>query len=77
VDDRVQHRLLEWGVIGALVMRGVMIAAGAELVEHFSWIMYVFGVFLIYAGIHMLFAKKEKSTPRTAESFASPTATCA
>ncbi len=63
VDERVQHRLLEWGIIGALVMRGVMIAAGAELVEHFSWIMYVFGAFLVYAGIHMLFQKKEKEHP--------------
>src|SRR5882724_795747 len=69
VDDRVQHRLLEWGVIGALAMRGVMIAAGAELVEHFSWIMYVFGVFLIYAGIHMLFAKKEKEHPENSRIF--------
>src|SRR3984957_11516817 len=63
VDERVQHRLLEWGVIGALVMRGVMIAAGAELIEHFSWVLYVLGAFLVYAGIHMLFAKKEKIHP--------------
>src|SRR5215475_7432062 len=39
VDARVQHRLLEWGVIGALVMRGVMIAVGAELIQNFSWMM--------------------------------------
>src|ERR1700692_3693172 len=57
VDDRLQHRLLEWGVVGALVMRGVMIAAGTQLIERFSWIMYVFGAFLVYAGIHMLFSK--------------------
>ena len=69
VDERVQHRLLEWGVIGALVMRGIMIAAGAELVEHFSWIMYVFGAFLVYAGIHMLFAKKEKEHPENSKIF--------
>jgi len=37
VDERLRHRLLEWGVVGALIMRGVMIALGAELIEHFSW----------------------------------------
>src|SRR5260370_34367760 len=54
VDDRLQHRLLEWCVVGALVMRGVMIALGAELIEHFSWIMYVLGAFIVYAGVRML-----------------------
>lgn len=63
VDPRLQHRLLEWGLLGALVMRGVMIAAGAALVERFSWIMYVFGGFLVYAALHMLFVKKEKVRP--------------
>lgn len=63
VDERVQHRLLEWGIIGALLMRGAMIAAGAALIERFSWVLYIFGAFLIYAGIHMLFAKKEEMHP--------------
>jgi tellurite resistance protein TerC len=63
VDERVQHRLLEWGVIGALIMRGAMIAAGAALIERFSWVLYVLGAFLVYAGIHMLFVKKEKIHP--------------
>ena len=63
VDERVQHRLLEWGVIGALLMRGVMIAAGAALIERFSWVLYILGAFLVYAGIHMLFSKKEKIHP--------------
>jgi tellurite resistance protein TerC len=67
VDERFQHRMLEWGIIGALVMRGIMIFAGAELIERFSWVMYIFGAFLVYAGIHMLFAKKENIHPeRTA-----------
>ena len=69
VDDRVQHRLLEWGIVGALVMRGIMIAVGAELVQHFSWTMYVFGAFLVYAGIHMLFAHKEKEHPEKSKVF--------
>jgi tellurite resistance protein TerC len=63
VDERVQHRLLAWGVLGALVMRGVMIALGAALVERFAWVMYIFGAFLIYGGIHMLFAKSENTHP--------------
>jgi tellurite resistance protein TerC len=63
VDERVQHRLLAWGVLGALIMRGIMIALGAALVERFAWIMYVFGAFLVYAGIHMFFAKSENTHP--------------
>jgi len=59
VDDRLQHRLLEWGVVGALVMRGVMIGVGAELIEHFSWVLYVLGGFLVYAGIRMFFKKAD------------------
>lgn len=55
VDERLQHRLLEWGVVGALVMRGAMIALGAELIAHFSWVMYVLGTFLVYAGARILF----------------------
>jgi tellurite resistance protein TerC len=63
VDERVQQRLLEWGVLGALLMRGIMIAAGAALIERFTWILYVLGAFLVYAGTHMLFAKKETIHP--------------
>jgi tellurite resistance protein TerC len=59
VDERLQHRLLEWGVIGALIMRGVMIAVGAELIEHFSWVMYLLGAFIVYAGARMMFYKGE------------------
>lgn len=60
VDERVQHRVLEWGIIGALVMRGIMITAGAALVSRFSWILQLFGVFLIYAGLRMLL-KRDKA----------------
>jgi len=63
VDERFQHRLLEWGVIGAIVMRGIMILLGTELIEHFSWVMYLLGAFLIYAGLHMVFAKKTEMHP--------------
>jgi tellurite resistance protein TerC len=63
VDEKIQHRVLEWGIFGALVMRGAMIAAGAGLIERFSWILYVFGAFLVFAGLHMLFAKKVEMHP--------------
>jgi len=69
IDERFQHRMLEWGILGALIMRGIMIFAGSELIEKFSWIMYLFGAFLVYAGIHMLFAKKEKIRPEQSAIF--------
>jgi tellurite resistance protein TerC len=69
IDARFQHRMLQWGIVGALVMRGIMILAGAELIERFSWIMYVFGAFLVYAGIHMLFANKEEVHPEQSSLF--------
>lgn len=53
VPKKYQHRVLFWGIFMALVMRLVMIFAGAELVESFHWILYVFGAFLIYTGIKM------------------------
>ncbi|HEV2197846.1 MAG TPA: TerC family protein [Candidatus Acidoferrum sp.] len=59
VEDRLQHRLLEWGVVGALVMRGIMIGVGAELIEHFSWVLYVLGGFLVYGGVRLFFKKEE------------------
>jgi len=63
VDEKIQHRVLEWGILGALLMRGAMIAAGASLIERFSWVLYVFGAFLVFAGLHMLFAKKGEMHP--------------
>jgi len=69
IDERFQHRMLEWGILGALVMRGVMILAGAELVQRFSWVLYAFGAFLLYAGIHMLFVKKETVRPEQSAIF--------
>lgn len=53
IPDKYQHRVLFWGIIGALVMRGAMIAAGAFLIERFHWIIYVFGAFLVVTGIRM------------------------
>ena len=59
VEDRVQHRVLAWGILGALIMRGIMILVGAALIARFHWILPVFGVFLVYTGIHMLW-KRDK-----------------
>jgi len=53
VDPRYQHRLLFWGVVGALFLRGAMIAAGAALIARFDWILYLFGAFLIYSGFKL------------------------
>jgi tellurite resistance protein TerC len=57
VDERVQHRVLAWGILGALVMRGIMIATGAALIARFHWILPAFGVFLVYTGFHMLWKR--------------------
>lgn len=59
VPEQLQHRVLAWGILGALVMRGIMIATGAVLVARFLWILPAFGVFLVYTGLHMLW-KREK-----------------
>ena len=53
VPPRYQHRVLFWGILGALVMRGAMIGAGAALIHRFHWIIYIFGAFLVFTGIRM------------------------
>jgi tellurite resistance protein TerC len=53
IPDKYQHRVLFWGIIGALLMRGGMIAAGAYLIARFHWIIYVFGAFLVFTGLRM------------------------
>ncbi len=63
VPARYQHRVLFWGILGALLMRGAMIGMGAVLVHNFHWILYVFGVFLIFTGIKMLFVSEKEQHP--------------
>jgi tellurite resistance protein TerC len=58
-----QHKVLFWGVLGALVLRAVMIALGAALITRFSWIIYVFGAFLIVTGIKMIVQREEAIHP--------------
>jgi len=59
IAPKFQHKILFWGIIGAIVMRGVFIFAGVALIQRFVWVMYIFGAFLIYTGIKMLFEKED------------------
>lgn len=63
VPDRYQHRVLFWGILGALVMRGTLILVGSVLLDTFHWIIYVFGIFLIYTGIRMARHQDEELKP--------------
>jgi tellurite resistance protein TerC len=54
IEPRFQHRVLFWGVLGAIVLRGTMIALGTVLIQRFHWVLYLFGFFLLYIGAHML-----------------------
>jgi tellurite resistance protein TerC len=63
VPAQYQHRVLFWGILGALVMRGLLIAAGAALVQRFMWTLYIFGAFLVITGVKMLLAKEEGVHP--------------
>lgn len=60
VDRKYQHKILFWGILGALVMRAIFIFAGVALISKFHWIIYVFGAILIYTGVKMLFHKDEE-----------------
>lgn len=68
VPQEFQHRVLFWGILGALVMRGVMIVAGASLVGRYHWVLYVFGVFLIYTAIRLFMTR----APSEAEAVSEP-----
>jgi len=63
VPAELQHRVLFWGIIGALIMRGLMIGAGTALVAQFHWTLYVFGAFLVYSGVKMCFSHDEEVHP--------------
>jgi tellurite resistance protein TerC len=61
VPRKYQHRVLFWGILGVIVMRGAMIALGAALVSQFSWVLYIFGAFLLFTGIKMLWMADRES----------------
>ena len=63
VPPRYQHRALFWGVLGALVMRAILIALGISLIQRFHWVIYVFGAFLILTGVKMVLNKDKEIDP--------------
>lgn len=63
VADEHQHKVLLWGILGALLMRGVFIIAGVGLIRHFSWITYAFGALLVYSGLRLLRQGKKEIDP--------------
>jgi len=63
VPSEYQHRLLFWGILGALVMRGAMIAVGVALVHQYEWVLYIFGGFLVFAGAKMFISKEALLNP--------------
>jgi tellurite resistance protein TerC len=63
IPMQYQHRVLFWGILGALIMRGVMIGMGAALIAQAHWVLYIFAVFLVFTGIKMLFSKEEGVHP--------------
>lgn len=63
VNPKYQHKILFWGILGALVMRAIFIFAGVALITKFHWIIYIFGGFLVFTGIKMLFHKDENIEP--------------
>jgi tellurite resistance protein TerC len=63
VPARYQYRVLFWGVVGALMLRGVFVLVGAGLLEHYDWMIYVFGAFLFYTGIRMAFHRDAEVHP--------------
>src|SRR5262245_8266917 len=58
-----QHKVLFWGILGALVMRAAMIGLGAALITKFSWVIYIFGGFLILTGLKMIFKREQEIHP--------------
>lgn len=62
VPDEFQHRVLFWGILGALVLRGVFISAGVTLIQHFEWLVYLFGAFLVFTGFKIFFHHDDEAT---------------
>jgi len=63
VPDEQQHRVLFWGIIGALILRGIFIGAGVELIQRFHWLLYLFGALLIYSGIRVCISGEHQVDP--------------
>ncbi len=63
VPTRYQHRVLFWGIFGALIMRAIFIFAGVALIEKFEWVLYLFGAFLLYTAVKLVVSKNEQIDP--------------
>lgn len=63
VDPQNKHRVLFWGILTAMILRGIMILGGVALIRQFHWVIYIFGVFLIYTGGHIVWHKKDDLDP--------------
>jgi len=63
IEGKYQHKILFWGIVGALVLRGILIGAGSVLITKFDWLFYIFGAFLIYSAIKMLFKVDDDYDP--------------
>jgi len=63
VPPRYQHRVLFWGIFGALIMRAIFIFAGVALIEKFEWVLYLFGAFLLYTAVKLVVSKNEHIDP--------------
>jgi tellurite resistance protein TerC len=63
IPAEYQHRVLFWGIVGALLMRGLMIMAGVGLIDRFQWILYFFGLFLVYSGVKMVYTEDQGVHP--------------
>ncbi|HTI98042.1 MAG TPA: TerC family protein [Dongiaceae bacterium] len=63
VPEKYQHRVLFWGILGALVMRGAMIGLGGALVHKFAWLLVALGVFLVFSGLKMIFTREKEPDP--------------
>jgi tellurite resistance protein TerC len=63
VPQHYQRKVLLWGIIGALIMRAIFIVAGITLIQRFHWVIYLFGAFLVFAGIRMVFQKETEIHP--------------
>jgi tellurite resistance protein TerC len=63
IPPRYQHRVLFWGILGALLMRGLMIWLGVELINRFEWLLMALGAFLVFSGLKMVFTRDKESDP--------------
>jgi tellurite resistance protein TerC len=63
VPPHQQHRVLFWGIFGAMLLRGVMIGVGVELILHYHWVLYIFGAFLLFTGTRLLFISEKPPDP--------------